>query len=170
MRKSRVRLHPSRAESAENSLSSVASCQKLAQTVEASSTVRGSQAAVELPPTLQIIDKQWDPRCCEPSTHWNCACFMQSRAGMESSAETTNIWEMVCSGITCLSRTLPLAISIGARRNIDTSSANRAESRRGPHSTSARERPLEDWKSRLPATFPPPCHLHVHASVLGETA
>ena len=35
-------------------LSSVANSQELAQTVEASSTVRG----VELPPTLQIIDKQ----------------------------------------------------------------------------------------------------------------
>ena len=71
------------AESAENSLSSGASCQELAQTVDASSTVRGGQTAVELPPTLQIIDKQRDPRCCEPSTHWNCACFMDSREGVD---------------------------------------------------------------------------------------
>src|ERR1700758_3680454 len=49
-----------------------------------------------------------------------------------------------------------LAISIGAGRDIDTSSANRAESRRDPHSTSERERTLHDWKSRLPAPFPVP--------------
>jgi len=24
-----------------------------------------------------------DPRCCEPSTHWNCACFMDSREGVD---------------------------------------------------------------------------------------
>src|SRR5260370_39787610 len=95
---------------------------------------------------------------------------MQSRGGMESSAETTNIWEMVRSGFACPSRTLPLAISVGAGRDIDTSSANRAESRRDPHSTSERERTLHDWKSRLPAAFPDPCHLLVRASVLGETA
>jgi hypothetical protein len=128
------------------------------------------QAAVEPPPTLQIIDKQWDPRCREPSTHWNCACFMPSRAGMGSSAETTNIWEMVRSGFACLSRTLPLAISIGAGRDIDTSIANRGESRRDPHSTSERERTLHDWKSRLLAAFPVPSHLLVRANVLGETA
>src|SRR5258707_11063803 len=132
--------------------------------------VRGGQAAVELPPTRQIIDKQWDPRCCEPSTHWNCACFMQSRAGMESSAETTNIWEMVRSGFACLSRTLPLAISIGAGGGIDTSRANRAESRRDPHSTSEKERNLHDRESRLPATFPVPFHLLVPPSVFGKTA
>jgi hypothetical protein len=117
----------------------------------------------------QIIDKQWDPRCCEPSTHWNCACFMQSRAGMESSAATTNIWKMVRSGFACFSRTLPLAVSIGAGRDTDTSSANRAESRRDPHSTSQRERTIHEWKSRLPAALPVPCHLLVRATVVGET-
>src|SRR6266403_2657410 len=70
----------------------------------------------------------------------------------------------------CLSRTLPLRISIGAGRDFDTSSATRAESRRDPHSTSERDRTLHDWKSRLPAAFPVPCHLLVRASVLGETA
>src|SRR4029077_12474535 len=70
----------------------------------------------------------------------------------------------------CLSHTLPLATSIRAGRDIDTSSANPAESRRDPHSTSERERTLHDWKSRLPATFPVPCHLLVRARVLGETA
>jgi hypothetical protein len=49
---------------------------------------------------------------------------MHSRAGMESSAEPTNIWEMVRSGFACLSRTLPVAVSIGAGRDIDTSSAD----------------------------------------------
>lgn len=108
-----MRWHSLWAESAETSLSSVASCQELGQTAEVSSIVRGGQAAVEFPPTLQIIDKQWDPNCCEPSTHWNCACFMQSRAGKESSTETTNIWEMVRSGFACLSRTLPLQSQLG---------------------------------------------------------
>jgi len=38
---------------------------------------------------------------------------LQSRAGMESSAETKNIWEMVRSGFACLSGTLPLQSQLG---------------------------------------------------------
>jgi len=43
---------------------------------------------------------------------------MRSRAGMDSSAETTNIREMVRSGFACLRRTLPPAISIGAGESL----------------------------------------------------
>jgi len=73
-------------------------------------------------------------------------------------------------GFYALSHTTSLAISSGAGKDFDTSRADPAESGKNSQSTSKREKPLRDWKSRNPPPFSGIRHLLVRAVVLGETA
>ena len=119
--------------SAKKSLLSVASCQELAQTVEASSTVRGGQAAVKLPRTLQIIDKQWDPRCSAPPIHWNCSCFKEA-AGMDrvQNQLTSEAWSTRVVRGTVTRRPMQSQLELGKTLTRETQIPREAEEVRIP--------------------------------------
>src|SRR6266478_1785288 len=88
--------------------------------------------------------------------------------GNGPSAVPTDICEMERSGFARLDRTQPQAISNQAGSDFDTSSADRRQDRRNPHSTSERKRTLHQPNTRLPAAVPVTCNLLVGVHGEGE--